>query len=184
MDKNKFKYCTLLLINDYNHSKIFISPKNKYYIRDDNKSIHVKNLNKFKDIRKFNEINVSVEDITDNYYKTNKSCIIRHCTVLSIDDNNHSRIFISEKTIYYTSYDYNDYHDYYDDDYDDDHYDDHYDDDDDAELVSYNKPLNDFERLVSVKNNIVNLVNNDNYRHKIASLVNDFEMLICETDIY
>ena len=86
-----------------------------------------------------------------------------------------------KKNIYYTSYDYNDYHDDYDDDYDDDHYDDH---NDDAELVSYNKPLNDFERLVSVKNNIVNLVNNDNYRHKIASLVNAFEMLICENDIY
>ena len=96
MDKNKFKYCTLLLIDDYNHSKIFISPKNKYYIRDDNKSIDVKILNKFKDIRKFNEINVSVEDITNNYYKINKSCIIRHCTILSIDDNNHNRIFISE----------------------------------------------------------------------------------------
>ena len=178
MDKNKFKYCTLLLIDDYNHSKIFISPKNKYYIRDDNKSIDVKILNKFKDIRKFNEINVSVEDITDNYYKINKSCIIRHCTILSIDDNNHSRIFISEKNIYYTSYDYNDYHDDYDDDYDDDHYDDH---NDDAELVSYNKPLNDFERLVSVKNNIVNLINNgNNPKHKITLLVENINIFVCK----
>ena len=178
MDKNKFKYCTLLLIDDYNHSKIFISPKNKYYIRDDNKSIDVKILNKFKDIRKFNEINVSVEDITDNYYKINKSCIIRHCTILSIDDNNHSRIFISEKNIYYTSYDYNDYHDDYDDDYDDDHYDDH---NDDAELVSYNKPLNDFERLVSVKNNIVNLINNDNnHKHKITLLIDNINIFVCK----
>ena len=51
MDKNKIRYCMLLLINDYDHSKIFISEKNKYYIRDDNESIHVKILNEFEDIR-------------------------------------------------------------------------------------------------------------------------------------
>ena len=27
MDKNKFIYCTLLLIDEYNHSRIFISEK-------------------------------------------------------------------------------------------------------------------------------------------------------------
>ena len=42
MDKNKFsKYCTILLVDDDNYSKIFISEKkNKYYIRyGDNRSI-------------------------------------------------------------------------------------------------------------------------------------------------
>ena len=70
MDENKFrffKYCTLLLIDDDNHSKLFISEKDKYYIRGDNKSMHVKILNKFKDIRKSYQINV--KDVTDNYYK-------------------------------------------------------------------------------------------------------------------
>ena len=43
-------------------------------------------------------------------------------------------------------------------DYDDDYYD---------ELVYHNKPLNNFGRSVSVKNNIVNLIKNDNYRHNI-----------------
>ena len=37
MDKNNFRYCTLLLIDDDNHSKIFISEKNNYYIKSDNK---------------------------------------------------------------------------------------------------------------------------------------------------
>ena len=50
MDENKFRFlknnirffedCTFLLIDDDNHSKIFISEKNKYYIEyDDDKSI-------------------------------------------------------------------------------------------------------------------------------------------------
>ena len=39
MDENKFRYCTLLLIDDDNHSKISISEKDKYCIRGDNKSI-------------------------------------------------------------------------------------------------------------------------------------------------
>ena len=30
MDENKFRYCTLLLTDDDNHSKIFISEENKY----------------------------------------------------------------------------------------------------------------------------------------------------------
>ena len=41
MNRNKFRYWTLLLINEYNHSKIFISEKNRYYIKRDNKSIHL-----------------------------------------------------------------------------------------------------------------------------------------------
>ena len=64
----------------------------------------------------------------------------------------------------------------YDDDYDDDfivNYD---------ELVYRKKPLNCFERLVSVKNNIVNLINNDNHNHNISLLVDDFNILICENN--
>ena len=67
MDKNKFRYCTILLIDKYNHSKIFISEENRYYIRRDNKSIHVQILNEFKDIEKSYGINAN--DTTDNYYK-------------------------------------------------------------------------------------------------------------------
>ena len=63
-------------------------------------------------------------------------------------------------------------------DYDDDYHDDfivNYD-----ELVYYKKPLNCFERLVSVKNNIKNLINSNNYNHNIALLVDDFNILIFE----
>ena len=94
MDKNKFRYCTLLLIDDYNHSKIFISEKNKYYIKDDNESINIKILNEFEDIRKSCKINV--KNTTDNYYKNVEPFFIRHCTILLIDHDNHSKIFISE----------------------------------------------------------------------------------------
>ena len=107
MDKNNFRYSTLLLINDDNHSKIFVSEKNKYYIRGDNKSIHVKISNEFKDIRKYYGVNVidtadnyyKIDDTTDNCYKTDKFCIKKHCAILLIDDDDHSEIFISEKKI-------------------------------------------------------------------------------------
>ena len=34
MDENKFgRYSTILLIDDDNHGKIFVSEKNKYYIK-------------------------------------------------------------------------------------------------------------------------------------------------------
>ena len=153
MDKNKFIYCILLLIDNENHSKIFISEENKYYTRGDNKSIHVKILNNFKDIRKSYGINVI--DTTDNYYKINEPSIIKHCTILLIDDYNHSKMFISEKNLYYTSCanhdddddfvnddDFVDYEYFDDDDSDDDYYDDfivNYD-----ELVYYKKSLNCF----------------------------------------
>ena len=52
------------MIDGYNHNKLFISEKNKYYIRDDNKSIQVQILNEFKDIKKSYGINVY--DITNN----------------------------------------------------------------------------------------------------------------------
>ena len=63
MDKNEIRYCTILLIDNDNHSKIFISKENSYY--NNNKSIHIKIFNKLKDIRKSYGINVN--DITDNY---------------------------------------------------------------------------------------------------------------------
>ena len=69
MDKNKIRYCTFLWMNDYDHSKIFISEKNKYYIRDDNESIRVKILNKFEDIRKSYKINViNISNISNDDY--------------------------------------------------------------------------------------------------------------------
>ena len=42
----------------------------------------------------------------------------------------------------------------------------------------YKKPLNYFERLVSVKN-IVNWIDNDDYNHEITLLVNNHEIRIC-----
>ena len=118
MNKNKIRYCTLLLINDYND----------YNIKDDNESIRVKILNKFEDIRISCKINV--KDITDNYYKIDKPHIIIHCTILLIDNDNHGKIFTFKKKLYYIScvddkhYDYDDYDDYDYDDYLDDDYDD------------------------------------------------------------
>ena len=171
--------------------KYLFLKKNKFYInKDDNESIQVKILNKFKDIRKPYEKSVCVKDITGNYYKIDKHrIIIRHCTFLLIDDDNHSRIFISENFFYYI-YD----GEYYggnfcdDDDNDDDYYDDFCDFCDDYyhddKLVYYNKPLSDFKRLESAKNNnIVNLINN-NYRHKVALLVDDYRIFICEDNRY
>ena len=110
MDKNKFRYCTLLLIDDNNHKKIFASKKNKYYTRGYNKPIHIRILSDFKDIKKSYRISLfDTPSITDNYYKiddtTNnyyKFGIKKHSTILLIDDDNHSRIFISEKNLYYT----------------------------------------------------------------------------------
>ena len=134
--------------------------------------IHVKILNKFKDIRKSYEINV--KDITDNYYKIDKPCIIKYCTVLLIDDIHTGRIYIFEKNICYIGY-VGDIGDLDNDNDNDDRY---------ESLVYYNKPLNDFEHLVSVRNNIVNLINNDNYKHNITLLVDDFRISICENDIY
>ena len=83
---------------DDNHSKTFISEKDKYYIRGDNKSIHVKILNKFKDIRKSYEINA--KDITDNFYKIDKPCTIKYCTILLIDDIHTGVEYIFLKKIY------------------------------------------------------------------------------------
>ena len=98
MDKNNFsKYCTIFLIDDDNHSKIFISEKNKYYIRyDNNKSMRINILNRFKDIKKSYEINII--DLTDNYYNIDKSDIKKYCTILLIDDIN---IYFINNIMYY-----------------------------------------------------------------------------------
>ena len=54
MCENKISsYCTILLIDDYNHSKIFVAEKNKCYREyGDNRSININILNEFKDIKK------------------------------------------------------------------------------------------------------------------------------------
>ena len=57
-----------------------------------------------------------------------------------------------------------------DDDDDDD------DDDDCDKLVHYNKVLNYFERLVSVRNNIVNLIHNDKRKYNITLLVDYYKI--------
>ena len=93
---------------------------------------------------------------------------------------------VGDKYYDYDDFDGDDHDDFDDDDYDIDEFDD---DDDDYhddfivnyydELLYYNKPLNDFKRLVfDENNNIVNLINNTNYRHNITLLVDGFNILI------
>ena len=84
MGENKIsRYCTILLIDNGNHSKIFVSEKNNYYCEyGDNRSIHVNILNEFKDIKKSHEINVI--DLSDNHYDIYKSDIKKHCIILLI----------------------------------------------------------------------------------------------------
>ena len=53
------------------------------------------------------------------------------------------------------------------------------DDDDNCDKSVYYEILNDFERLVSVKNNIVNLIDNDKFKHNITLLVDNIRMFIC-----
>ena len=93
MDENKIsRYCTISLIDDDNHSKIFVSKKDKYYREyGNNRSIHVNILNQFKDIKKSHEINVI--DLSDNHYDIYKSDIKKYYTSLLIDDINTSKIF-------------------------------------------------------------------------------------------
>ena len=93
--------------------------------------------------------------------------------------------------MYYISYAvdkyYDDDYDYFDNYYFVDDYD-YYDDSDDDclndfivnyydGLMYYKKPLNDFKRLVSVKNNIINLIDEDNYRNNTTLLVDGFNIL-------
>ena len=109
-----------------------------------------------------------------------------------IDDDNHSKIFISEKNLYCIRYNVNKHYYYndYDNDYDDYDFDDDYFNYHNDFIINYydillyynnnNKPLNDFERLVSVKNNTVNSINNDNHKRNITLLVDNFRVFICE----
>ena len=118
-------------------------------------------LNRFKDIKKSYEINVI--DLTDNYYNIDKSNIKKYCTILLIDDIITSRIFISEKNMYYIRYD----------------------DADDYDGSVYYKISNDFDHFEkSDRNNIVNLINNHNYNHDITSLVDDSKIFVYEKDRY
>ena len=104
MKINVVDICTILLIDDDNHSKIFVPETNKYYIKyGDNRSIYANILNEFKDIKTSYKINVI--DLSDNYYNIDKSDTKKHCTILLIDDIITSRIFISEKNMYYIRYD-------------------------------------------------------------------------------
>ena len=105
MGENKInRYCTILLIDDDNHSEIVVSEKNKYYSEyGDHRSIRINILNGFKDIRK--SYKISVTDLADNCYNIDKSGIKKLCTILLIDDINTSRIFISEKNMFYIRYD-------------------------------------------------------------------------------
>ena len=177
MDKNKFRYCTLLLIDEYNHGRIFISEKNKYYIKGDNKSIHIQILDKFRNIEKSYRINVidtpsitdnyyKIDDATDNYYKNDRFGIKKYCTILLIDDDDHSKIFISKKNLYYTSNDCHyfgvDVYDYIFNDYE-----------------FFEKPFNYFKRLVSVKNNIISWIDSVYYNHQITLFVNNHRVCIC-----
>ena len=173
MEENKLRYCTILLIDDDKHCKIFISEKSKYYIKNDNESIYTEILNEFKDIRKSYKINFK-DNIFNKYYNVDyEPNNMKHCTILLIDDDNHSKIFICEKNLYNIGvkhYVYDNYHDYINGDYDDYCY----------ELFYI--PLNNFECLVSGNNNITNLIknNNNNYGHKITLLVDNINIFIYE----
>ena len=161
-----------LLIDGDNHCKIFISEKSKYCIKNDNESMDIEIWNEFKDIRKSYKINV--KDMSDKYYNIDyEPNNIKHCTVLLIDDDDDSKIFISEKKLYNIEARhnvYNNYDNYINGDHDDDDY---------YELFYI--PLNNFEHLVSSKNNITNLIkNNNNYRHKITLLVDNINIFICK----
>ena len=104
MKINVVDICTILLIDDDNHSKIFVPETNKYYIKyGDNRSIYANILNEFKDIKTSYKINVI--DLSDNYYNIDKSDTKKYCTILLIDHIITSRIFISEKNMYYIRYD-------------------------------------------------------------------------------
>ena len=67
---------------------------------------------------------------------------------------------------------------------DDEDDDDHNDYDDCDKLMYYNKVLNDFESLILVRNNIINMINDYKRKHKITLLVNDYKIFIYRNDIY
>ena len=184
MEENKFRYCIILLIDDDNHCKIFIVEKSKYYIKNDNKSVYIEILNEFKDIRKSHKI--IVKDIINKYYNIDyEPNNMKYCKILLIDDDDHSKIFISKKKLYNVGvkhYVYDNCDDYY--------YKLFYIPLNDFERLVLvknniinlieNKPSNYFERLVLAKNNIVNLIKSDNYRHNITLLLDNINIFICE----
>ena len=149
------------MIDDDNHSKIFISEKYKYYIiHGDNKLIWINIFNSFKGIQKSYE--TIVIDLTDNYYNIDKSDTKKDCTILLRDDIKTIRIFIFDKDMCYTRYD---------------------DDEDDCNESVYYKILNDFDCIEkSYRNSIANLISNDNYKHDITLLVDDSKTFIFEND--
>ena len=58
-------------------------------------------------------------------------------------------------------------------------------DDDDCDESVYYKILNDFDHIEkSDRNNIVNLINNDNYKHDMTSLVDDSKIFICKKYVF
>ena len=87
----------------------------------------------------------------------NKSDIKKYCTILLIDDINTSRIFISEKNMYYIRYD----------------------DDDCDETVCY-KILGNIDHIETDRNDIVNLIDSDNRKDDITLLVDNSKIFICE----
>ena len=95
--------------------------------------------------------------MTNNYYNIDKSDIKKYCTILLKDDINTSRIFISEKSMYYIRYD-----------------------DDDCDETAYYKILSDLDRIESDRNDIVNLINIDGYKHDITLSVDDSKIFIYE----
>ena len=184
LNRKQPKNYMLLLIDDVNNSVIYASDINKYYITH-NQSIYIRSLDKFRYINKSNKINAI--DTSDNYYNvmdtSDNYFAIKSCTILLIDDNDHSKIFISKKNSYFNNrdreyldtddsdYEVNKYEFFEEDynDYDDCYYDEVYDDidQDDDDYLYYKRPFNDFESLISIKNNIVNQIDNNNHNNKI-----------------
>ena len=146
--------------------------------------IIIKILNEFRDIKKSYKNNVN--DTTDDYYKTNKPCVKKHCTVLLLDDYDHSKMFICKKNLYYTNkdckyfgvdvddYEFNDY-EFFDEDYENYDYNDY---------LYYKKPFNKCERIVFVKNYIVNLINNDDNDTKPLLSAKEITLSIENTNLF
>ena len=130
----------------------------KYREYGNNRSININILNEFKDIKKSHEINVI--DLSDNHYDIYKSDI-KNCIILLIDDINTSRIFVSEKNMYYIRYD--------------------DDNDDDCDETVYYKILGNIDRIESDRNDIVNLIDSDNCKYDITLLIDNSKIFICES---
>ena len=96
--------------------------------------------------------------MSDNHYDIYKSDIKKYCTILLIDDINTSRIFISEKNMYYIRYD-----------------------NDDCDETVYYKILVDIDHIESDRNDIANLIDSDNRKHDMTLLVDNSKIFICES---